>query len=202
VSARGRETATCLSQYQSCAEKPIPRPLCPPIPAPAPIRLLRWTLLPHRPRQSPHDALQCKVFHRLILDFLPASRTCIHWGLTESRCAILRDLRVYLEAEVVVVWVGAGLNSKVSEMLGEGWVENVIRVICHVLGESRREPVGETALAEYMSAFGKATKSWFQLKRRVNSMKRTNIYGVHIFVVQISQQRLSSNCDGSLFKTQ
>jgi len=103
---------------------------------------------------------------------------------------------------VVVVWIGTGLEGKVSEMLWEGWVENVIRVIRHVLSKSRREPVGETALAEYMSAFGEAAKSWFELKHRVNRMKRTNIYGVHIFVVQISQQMLSSNCDGSLvFKT-
>jgi hypothetical protein len=199
VSAHSRGTR--LSQHQSSVEKPIPRPLYPPIPTPAPIRLLRWTLLPHRPRQSPHNTFQCKVFHRLIFYFLPASRTRIHWGLTEGRCAILHDLRFYLEAEGVVVWIGAGLKGKVSEMLWEGWVENIVRVICHVLGESRREPVGETALAEYVSAFGEAAKSWFKLKRRVNSMKRTNIYGVHIFVVQISQQMLSSNCDGSLFKT-
>jgi len=36
-----------------------------------------------------------------------------------------------------VVWVGAYLKGEMSEVLRERWVENVIRVKRHVLGERR-----------------------------------------------------------------
>jgi len=121
------KSAAHLSQRQSSTEKPIPRPR-PPIRTPTPIRFLCRATLPHYSRQSPDHTFQRKILHRLILHLLSTNWTRIHrlWALCHG--AMLHYKSFELRAEVRVVGVATGLDSKVSKVLWERWIENVVWV--------------------------------------------------------------------------
>jgi hypothetical protein len=67
-----------------------------------------------------------------------------------------------------------------------------------MLRKGCREPVYEAALTKNMPTFRETGRCGNELKiALISGNVATNMYGVHILLVHISQLMLSSNCDAS-----